>query len=317
MSSSLPPLNSLRAFEAAARRLSFTRAAAEIGVTQAAISHHVKILEEHLGFRLFLRSNNALVLTERGEAYLPSVRQAFEILSEATDAVQGRESPRGLTLSVLPNFALRWLIPRLGEFQREHPGVDVRLLTGYRGTDFLREDIDAAIRLGADWPDVNADRLFGSDMFPVCSPILVARAPIAEPRDLAKHVLLHVFGALEDWPIWLAAGDAAEIATERGLRFDSYALAIEAAARGCGVAMAPSAFVQDDLESGRLIAPLSIRQPRSGAWHFLWPRSRASRRISLFRSWILEEAARTRASIGSEARAPGGTGRSGDESGLA
>jgi len=296
MTRDLPPLNSLRAFEAAARRLSFTRAAEELGVTQAAISHHVRLIEEHLGFRLFRRLNNALVLTEKGETYLPSVRQAFEVLSEATDAVQGHGDSQTLTLSVLPNFALRWLVPRLAEFQQGNPAIDIRLLTSYRGTDFLREDIDAAIRLGADWPGLNADPLFGSEMFPVCSPAVITRQPLDAPSDLAHHVLLHVYGALDDWPLWLAAARAPEVVTDRGPSFDSYALALEAAVYGCGVAMARSAFVQDDLANGRLVAPLSLRLKRSEAWYFLWPRTRTSRKLSLFRSWLLAQVAQTRAS---------------------
>ena len=294
----LPPLNALRAFEAAARRLSFTRAAEELGVTQAAISHHVRVLEDHLGFRLFRRLNNGLLLTEKGEAYLPSIRQAFDVLCEATDAVQGHGESQVLTLSVLPNFALRWLVPRLAEFQRRSAMVDVRLLTAYRGTEFLREDIDAAIRLGADWPGLNADHLFGSDMFPVCSPMLVAQRPLREPRDLVHHLLLHVYGALDDWPKWLVAADAGNVAVDRGPSFDSYALALEAAAHGCGVAMARSAFVQDDLASGRLIAPFSLTVRRDEAWYFLWPKTGSSRKVSSFRSWLLAHAAQTRASIG-------------------
>lgn len=289
----LPPLNSLRAFETAAQRLSFTRAAEELGVTQGAISHHLKVLEEHLGFRLFRRLNNGLVLTERGKAYLPSVRQAFEMISEATNAVQGHNAPQVLTLSVLPNFALRWLVPRLAEFQRRHPTIDVRLWTAHRGTDFLREDIDAAIRLGSEWPGLNADRLFGSDMFPVCSPVIFAQRPLREPRDLARYPLLHVHGALDDWPLWLAAAGAADIASERGPSFDSYALALEAAAHGCGAAMARSAFVQDDIASGRLVAPFSLAVGREEAWHFLWPKTGAARRVLFFRSWLLAHAAQT------------------------
>ncbi|HVC51417.1 MAG TPA: transcriptional regulator GcvA [Stellaceae bacterium] len=294
----LPPLNALRAFEAAARRLSFTRAAEELSVTQAAISHHIKVLEEDLGFRLFRRINNTLILTEKGEAYLPSVRQAFELLCEGTDAVQEHRAFQSLTLSVLPNFALRWLVPRLAEFQRDNPRIEMRLLTAYRGTDFLREDIDAAIRLGADWPDLNADYLFGSAMFPVCSPELLAHHPLDKPRDLAKHTLLHVCGAPGDWPLWLAAARAPEVAADRGASFDTYALAMEAASHGCGVAMALSAFVQEDLASGRLVAPFSLRVEHSEAWYFLWPKARTSHKVSLFRSWLLARAGRTRASIG-------------------
>jgi len=303
----LPPLNSLRVFEAAARRLSFTRAAEELGVTQAAISHQVKVLEEHLGFRLFRRLNNALVLTEKGETYLPAVRQAFEVIGEATDAVQGRSEAEVLTLSVLPNFALRWLVPRIGEFQHDNPAIDVRVLTSYRGTDFLREDIDAAIRLGADWPGLNVDLLFGSEMFPVCCPALLRRRPLGQPRDLADHRLLHVYGALDDWPLWLAAAQAPEVATDRGPSFDSFALALEAAAHGCGVAMARSAFVQDDLSSGRLVAPFAFALKRSEAWYFLWPRTRTSRKVSLFRSWLLMRAAQTRLSL--EKNVPGSAAR--------
>lgn len=297
MTRGLPPLNSLRAFESAARRLSFTRAAEELCVTQAAISHHVKILEEHLGFRLFRRLNNSLVLTENGEAYLPSVRQAFDLLSDGTEAVQGQSDVQVLTISVLPNFALRWLVPRLADFQQANPHLNVRLLSSYRGTDFLREDIDAAIRLGADWPDINSDLLFGSDMFPVCSPTLLDNSPLATPHDLARHTLLHVWPSPDDWPLWLAAAQAPEIAADRGPSFDSYALSTEAAVHRCGVAMAPAAFVEDDLEEGRLVAPFTVRLSRDKAWHFLWSRSRSSRKISLFRSWLLARAELTRRAV--------------------
>ena len=235
------------------------------------------------------------MLTEKGAAYLPSVRQAFDLLCEGTDALHGEASLQVLTLSVLPNFALRWLVPRLADFQDGNPGIDVRLLTSYRGIDFLREDIDAAIRLGADWPDLNADYLFGSEIFPVCSPGLIAREPLASPRALASHRLLHVSGAPGDWPSWLAAAGVPEIVTDRGPSFDSYALAMEAAAHGCGVAMALSAFVQDDLASGRLVAPFALPLKRTEAWNFLWPKARVSRKVSLFRSWLLARAAQTRA----------------------
>lgn len=294
MRRNLPPLNSLRAFEAAARRLSFTRAAEELGVTQAAISRHIKVLEEYLGFRLFRRLNNSLILTEAAEAYLPSIRQALDLLCAGTESVRGHGEVQVLTISVLPNFALRWLVPRLADFQSRNPRIEVHLLSAYRGTDFLREDIDAAIRLGADWPDLNADYLFGSEIFPVCSATLLDERPLQQPRDLARHTLLHVSGSRHDWPLWLAAAQVPEIMTERGPVFDSYALALEAAAHGCGVAMARSAFVQDDLASGRLIAPFPLRLRRAEAWYFLWPKTRISGRISLFRSWLLAQAAQTR-----------------------
>jgi LysR family glycine cleavage system transcriptional activator len=291
----LPPLNALRAFEAAARHLNFTRAADELNVTQTAVSHQVKLLEERLGFRLFRRLNNALILTEKGEAYLPGIREAFDLLSQSTETLCGGEDVRTLTVSVLPNFALRWLIPRMSDFQARHPQLDLRIFTAYREMDFLREDIDVAVRLGDDWPGLNCDYLFSSEIFPVCSPGLLKAQPLRGIDDLAGHTLLHVFTSPEDWPLWLTAAGAPEIPTDRGPKFDSYALALEAAACGCGVAMGRTAFVQDDLDSGRLVAPFALRLKRSRAWYFLWPKGRASRKASLFRSWILGEAARTRA----------------------
>lgn len=297
MNRALPPLNSLRAFEVAARRLSFTRAAEELGVTQAAISHHIRILEEHFGFRLFWRLNNSLVLTETAEAYLPSVSQAFDLLCSGSETVRGTGEVQTLRISALPNFALRWLAPRLVDFKNRNMHIDIDLLTSYRGTDFLRENIDAAIRLGGDWHELNADYLFSSEMFPVCSPALLAERPLNEPRELAGHTLLHVSGSREDWPLWLAAAGASEVATDRGPSFDSYVLAMEAAAYGCGVAMACSGFVQDDLAKGRLVAPLSLRLSRAEAWYLLWPKTRTSHTISLFRSWLLGQAAQTRGAM--------------------
>jgi LysR family glycine cleavage system transcriptional activator len=290
----LPPLNALRAFEAAARHLNFTRAAEELGVTQTAVSHQVKLLEDRLGFRLFRRLNNALLLTEKGEAYLPSIREAFNLLSESTETLRGGEEIRILSVSVLPNFALRWLIPRMADFQARHPQLDLRIFTSYRETDFLREDVDVAVRLGDDWPGLNCDYLFSSEIFPVCSPEYLARHPLTDPQHLAGLTLLHVFNSPDDWSLWLTAAGAPEIPTDRGPKFDSYALALDAAVHGCGVAMGRTAFVQADLESGRLVAPFPLRLKRSQAWYFLWPKGRVSRKTMIFRSWILREAARTR-----------------------
>jgi len=290
----LPPLNALRAFEAAARHLNFTRAAEELGVTQTAVSHQVKVLEERLAFRLFRRLNNVLMLTEKGEAYLPNIREAFDLLADSTDRLCGAQDARTLTVSTLSNFALRWLIPRLPRLQALQPDLDICIFTSIRDADFMREDIDVAVRLGDDWPGLNCDYLFGSEIFPVCSPALLARRPIREAADLAGHTLLHVVTSADDWSLWLTAAGAPDVATTRGPRFDSYALALEAAAHGCGVAMGRRAFVQADLETGSLVAPLALRFQRSQAWYFLWPKGRVSRKSMLFRTWLLKEAALTR-----------------------
>lgn len=225
------------------------------------------------------------------------MRRAFELLSEGTDSVQGHGRIQVLTLSVLPNFALRWLVPRLAEFRHEDHSLDLRVLTSYRSIDFLREDLDAAIRLGTEWPELNSDYLFGSEMFPVCSPGFLAEHPLEMPHDLVGHPLLHVagvFGVLEDWPLWLAAAQAPEVAIDRGPIFDSYVVAMEAAAHGCGVSMAQSAFVQEDLANGRLVALFSLRVRCNEAWYFLWPKTRISHNVSLFRSWLLANAEKTR-----------------------
>jgi len=290
-------LNALRAFEAAARHLNFTRAAEELGVTQTAVSHHVRMLEERLTFRLFRRLNNALMLTEKGEAYLPNVREAFDLLAESTDRLCGTQDVHTLTVSTLPNFALRWLIPRLPRFQALQPDLDICIFTSIREADFMREDIDVAVRLGDDWPGLNCDYLFSSEIFPVCSPALLARRPMREAADLAGHTLLHVVTSADDWSLWLTAAGAPDVATTRGPRFDSYALALEAAAQGCGVAMGRRAFVEADLGTGRLVAPLALRLKRSQAWYFLWPKGRVSRKSMLFRSWLLKEAALTRDAV--------------------
>lgn len=290
----LPPLNALRAFEAAARHLNFTRAAEELGVTQTAVSHQVKLLVERLACRLFRRLNNALMLTDKGEAYFPKVREAFDSLAESTEALCGGEEIRTLTISMQPNFALGWLIPRLSDFQALHPDIDVRVFTGYRDTDFARKDIDVAVRLGDDWPGLNCDYLFSSEIFPVCSRALVARHPLRRVEDLTAHTLLHVVTSADDWSLWLTASGIPCIPTERGPTFDSYALALDAAVHGCGVAMGRTAFVQTDLAEGRLVAPFPLRLKRSQAWYFLWPKSRTTRKTMLFRAWLLKQAALTR-----------------------
>lgn len=158
----------------------------------------------------------------------------------------------------------------------------------------MREDIDVLVRLGDDWPGLNCDYLFSSEIFPVCSPALLACRPMREAADLAGHTLLHVVTSADDWSLWLTAAGVPDVATARGPRFDSYALALDAAAQGCGVAMGRRAFVQADLETGRLVAPLALRLKCSQAWYFLWPKGRLSRKSMLFRSWPLKEAALTR-----------------------
>lgn len=288
----IPPLNALRAFEAAARHRSFTRAAEELNVTQTAVSHQVRQLENRLGFRLFRRLNNALVLTEKGEAYLPVLEQAFSLIAEGTRALHGTARRRTLTVSTLPNFALRWLIPRLAEFRTRHPEIELRLVTSYRGNDLLREEIDVAIRLKEDWPHLEDEPLFGSAMFPVCTPEYLRAHCLDEVSRLDAATLLQVSTSLDDWPMWAAEANWASKDIEAGPQFDSYALAVEAALCGMGVAMGRSPFVDDDLRAGRLVAPFMLRVSRDAHWHVTWLRGRLTRDAGLFRDWLLDRVAR-------------------------
>src|SRR5260370_2850246 len=192
MTARLPSLNGLRAFEAAARHLSFTAAASELNVTQTAISHQIRRVEQDLGIRLFVRQNRALALTPEAKEYLPGVRAAFNDLRLATDRVLRRDNDHVLTVSTLASLAAKWLLPRLSAFQETHPGIDVRITTSTTLVDFKNGDVDAAIRYGrGNWPGLRADWLMADELFPVCSPaLLTAEKPLRSPAHLAAHLAL-------------------------------------------------------------------------------------------------------------------------------
>src|SRR5258708_6530307 len=202
MTARLPSLNGLRAFEAAARHLSFTVAASELNVTQTAISHQIRRLEEELGIRLFIRQNRALALTPEARDYLPGVRAAFNDLRLATEQLLRRENDHVLTISTLASLAAKWLLPRLSAFQQAHPGIDVRITTSTGLVDFKNGDVDAAIRYGrGHCPALRADWLMPADLFPLSTPPFLATPnPLRSPEDLADHVLLHTSGGTsDDW----------------------------------------------------------------------------------------------------------------------
>src|SRR3954466_9288237 len=200
MTARLPSLNGLRAFEAAARHLSFTTAASELNVTQTAISHQIRRLEEELGLRLFIRKNRALALTPQARDYLPGVRAAFNDLRLATDRLLRKEDDKVLTLSTLASLAAKWLLPRLTDFQEQHPGIDVRITTSTSLVDFQRDDVDAAIRYGrGQWPGLRADWLMADELFPGCTPSLLrGDKPLRQPEDLKGYPLLHTSNANSD-----------------------------------------------------------------------------------------------------------------------
>lgn len=291
----LPTLNGLRTFEAAARHLSFTRAAAELNVTQAAVSHQIRVLEDQLGLKLFVRRNRRLALTEAGRRYLPAVSAAFASLHEATLQLAREERAGTLTVSTLASFATKWLVPRLGAFQARHPDIDVRIATGTDLVDFASGDIDMAIRYGrGDWPGVKAERLVTEDVFPVCAPsLLEGGRPLAVPADLANHTLLHVTAYPEDWRVWLTAAGVDNVDPTHGIFFDLALTAIQAATEGLGVALGRDPLVAADLSAGRLIAPFEFTLPSESAYYVVAPAERwQAPKIAAFREWLRAIAAR-------------------------
>ena len=292
MARRLPPLNALRAFEAAARHLSFTRAAEELHVTQAAISHQVKALEENLGRKLFKRLNRALLLSDDGQAYLPSVSRAFTLLNEATDNLVSKQAPGPLTVSALPSFAARWLVPRLGRFRQIRPDIDLRIDPSAELSDFAGDDVDVSIRYGrGKYPGLRADWLMTEDIFPVCSPALLEGPhPLRDPQDLEHQVLLHDDGH-GDWRTWLLAAGVERVDPTRGPIFTDSGMVIQASMAGQGVALARAVLAADELAAGRLVLPFTLSLPSEFAYYLVCPTNTAEHpKIAAFRDWLLSEA---------------------------
>lgn len=286
----LPSLNGLRAFEAAARHQSFTRAADELSVTQTAISHQIKRLEEQLGQRLFIRRNRRLLLTEAAQELLPAVRTAFDGLNAAVEQLSRSDRSGSLTVSTVISFTTKWLVPRLAGFQAAYPEIDVRITASADLVDFSRDDVDMAIRYGhGDWPGLRVDRLICEDVFPVCSPALMRGAtPLRRPADLAHHTLLHVTSYQEDWQVWLTAAGVDGVDYRRGLSFDLAFPALQAAIDGVGVALGRSTMVEADIAAGRLVVPFDVALPLQAAYYVVSPEETAERpKIKAFRDWLL------------------------------
>jgi LysR family transcriptional regulator, glycine cleavage system transcriptional activator len=290
MASRLPSLNGLRAFEAAARHLSFTKAATELNVTQTAISHQIRRLEEELGVTLFSRQNRGLTLTPVAIDYLPAIRAAFQDLRLATERLRGRDTARVLTISTLASFAAKWLLPRIAQFQELHPTIDVRITTSTELVDFHRDHVDAAIRYGrGQWPEVEATWLMADELYPVCSPALIGSAnPLRGPEDLAHHTLLHTTGYTDDWRLWLtAAGLPTAAAVRPGLTFDLFLMTVQAAIDGLGVAIGRTSYVQDDVRKGRLVMPFKVALPANAGFYLVSPASAAKTpKLTAFADWL-------------------------------
>ena len=287
----------MRAFEAAGRHLSFSRAAEELGVSPAAISQQIQLVEEFAGQPLFKRLTRRVELTDAGAAALPLVRQAMELFVEAGRTMRLPLRAQRVSVSVAPSFASKWLVPRLERFNEQRPDVEVWVLADLALTDFAVADIDLAIRYGpGGYRDVNAERLLAEAVIPVCAPGLIEHG-LGAPEDLARFSLLHDESPDNDpsfptWEMWLAARGVAGVDGRRGLRLNQSSLVIEAAAAGKGVALAKRRLATADLESGRLVAPFDeASQPLHSAYWLIWRRGRTvSPALKAFMDWLRAEA---------------------------
>jgi LysR family transcriptional regulator, glycine cleavage system transcriptional activator len=295
MKKRLPPLNWLRAFESSARHLSFTHAATELNLTQAAVSQQIKGLESQLGAALFRRLPRGLELSEAGLAYLPVVHEAVERLAAATDEIFGQGHRRALTVRVSLVFFTHWLAMRLPDFRARHPEVNLRVTSNIWAGDMGATDVEAdmEIRHGhGKWTGLKAERLTWDTLMPVCAPWLPSKkVPLASPKDLDHHELLHVLGYEEGWGYWLKKAGRGQVDASRGMQFDTLISALRMAELGQGVALARSSLVQSMLEAGQLIAPLKAQFTTSEAFYLVYfPHSIVSADAAAFSTWLTAQA---------------------------
>jgi len=309
----LPPLNALRVFEAAARHLSFKEAANELSITQAAVSHQIKSLEDYLGVQLFRRAGRGVQLTEAARACLPRLREGFDSLAAAVEMIHERADETDLEITAPPVFTARWLMPRLADFSRKEPKIDVRVVASSKmvdagaldsaalvgNLDLRSETSGVEIHLGAgDYPGYRADRLFGVSTVVVASPELVKGSPpIRAPEDLAHQTLLHddamnLVAHGHAWQKWLeVAGVADRVDGTRGPHFSSNILSLEAASQKLGIALALRPLVDADIASGRLCAPFDVELKPQSAYYLVCPEVIAERpAVVAFRRWLLQKA---------------------------
>src|SRR5262249_20068442 len=318
MATRLPPLNALKAFESVARHGSVKRAAAELSVTPAAVSHQIKALEDYLGVQLFLRHNRAVELTEAARAALPKLTEGFDNLAQAVERLRAHKGMGQLTVSAAPSFAARWLMPRLHRFFEAHREIDVRVSARLRrpisgGRRALAEsatidawlaDSDVAILYGrGGYAGFSVDRLLALDITPICSPKLITEPehPLLWPQDLKHHLLLHddtgeLYDGVPFWEVWLKAAGINDVDLYRGPHFSHAVLAFEAAAEGHGVVATMPILAEADFNAARLVMPFSLRAPLDSAYYFVC-KEESARRVSVaaFREWLLAEASREKA----------------------
>ncbi|MCZ4280585.1 transcriptional regulator GcvA [Kiloniella laminariae] len=293
----LPPLNALRAFEAAARHLSFTKAAQELFVTQAAVSHQIKSLEDHLGIQLFRRMNRRLILTDEAQILLPAVSKAFDIIKSTTQKLYDGGDRGALKVSVMPSFAAKWLLPRLPKFRRLHPEIDILVSATISKVNFNRDDVDMAIRFGSgQYPGLQVDQMMKDESLVVCSPhLLKGPLPLRSPEDLKYHTLLHDDVGEEpfavNWRRWLQLAGVTGVDPNRGPGYSDSSLILQAAIEGQGVALGRTSLTYDDLKAGRLVCPFGPRAPANYQYYVVSPYSTSEiTKIRVFREWLLSEA---------------------------
>lgn len=296
----LPPLDRLEVFEAAARNLSFTRAAAELHLTQSAVSRSIALLEERLGFALFERRHRALLLTERGQALYAAAIEALERLHDAVGRLRASREMPTLTVTTTLSFAALWLIPRLAGFTRAHPGLDVRIAASNEVQDLERAGIDVAVRYTSAEHAPGATKLFGEEVFPVCSPALTRdpTRPLGRPEDLRHHVLLHVENLNATpwlvWAQWLEAAGIADLKPAGSLHFNHYDQLVRAAVDGQGVALGRTPLMRDLMRAGTLVTPFERKIASPRCYYLLRSRrSQGNRDADVFEQWVRSEAAQS------------------------
>jgi LysR family glycine cleavage system transcriptional activator len=316
MPARLPPLNALKSFEAAARHLSVKKAAAELSVTPAAVSHQIKALEEYLGVQLFHRQSRALELTEAARACLPKLREGFDNLAQAVERLRAHKGGGTLMVSAAPSFAARWLMPRLHRFLDAYPEIDVRVSArvrqssqgGRKGATAERltlddwlADSDVAIIYGrGDYPGFQVDKLIALTVTPICSPRLITHPehPLRQPDDLRHHMLLHDdtgehYDGVPFWDVWLKGAGVDDVDVSRGPHFSHAVLAFEAAVEGHGVVATMPVLAEADLHAARLVTPFALRVPLESAYYLVRSDAAAARPgVAAFRKWLMSEAAK-------------------------
>ncbi|MDX5360722.1 MAG: transcriptional regulator GcvA [Alphaproteobacteria bacterium] len=302
MARDLPPLSTLRAFDAAAQTLSFSRAAQDLFLTHGAVSRAVRTLEDHLGVSLFDRSGRSVTLTPAGQIYAQEVRHALGHLRAAAARIEAEREQGVLGVTTMDSFAVKWLLPRAARFRAAHPEIDLRLQVTDELIDFGRHEVDIAVRYGSGgYKGLEFEKLMDEDVFPVCSPALLSGPhPLRTPADLVHHTLIHDDMRI-DWAAWLAAAGVEGVDARRGPAYNLSSYVLQAAIDGQGVALGRGALVSDDLRAGRLVKPFAVTLPAMFSYYVVCPKGALDRpKVKAFRDWLFEEAARDRDDAGGQ-----------------